>query len=132
MIIGALKIRDTRYAELGYAQIDNFTWQHIDKSTGSQVGPQHRTKAGLLADTDRYAFFFGCDGATEPLNPVNADLLQSLRDMIAVFEERIGGPDAQVGASIAWDNARAAVERATGVPYPEFTPREEPERRTYA
>jgi hypothetical protein len=122
----------TRYSELEYANVYYDDWRFINVKTNCVIGPRYDTKDDLFADLDRFAFEFGCNGAPRPMDTVNADLLQSLREMIAVFEERIGGPDAQVGASIAWDNARAAVERATGVPYPEFTPREENERRTYA
>ena len=55
-------VRDTRFPELGYKQIDLNCWMVIDKSDYRQVGPQYRTKAELLADLERYAVAFGCAG----------------------------------------------------------------------
>lgn len=55
--------RPTRYPELGYRHQGSGLWRIVDNSSGSEVGPQYRTKAELLADLDRYARYFGCEGA---------------------------------------------------------------------
>lgn len=54
-IFGGLTVRPTRFPELGYARIDATTWMFVDAESGKQVGPQYRTKGGLLADLTRYA-----------------------------------------------------------------------------
>lgn len=53
----------TRYPELAYESVTRGLWRFVDVSTGSHVGPHYRTKAELLADLERFAAVFGCDGA---------------------------------------------------------------------
>lgn len=61
-------IYKTRYQELGYAHLDTNLWRFVDLIDGGTIfgactGPHYRTKAELLADLDRYAREFGCEGA---------------------------------------------------------------------
>ncbi len=59
-------IRETRYPELGYANCYGpRCWRIVDRSTNRVVGPIYKTKAELLADLDRYAAVFGCEGDRE-------------------------------------------------------------------
>jgi hypothetical protein len=64
--------RPTRYPELGYwhfragpGQGRDF-WQLVDMQTGSQTGPQYRTRAELLADLDYRAGVYGCSPGGRP------------------------------------------------------------------
>lgn len=52
----------TRYPELGYVHSVG-CWRIVDMSTGDVIGPQYKTRAELLADLQRYAALFGCEGA---------------------------------------------------------------------
>ncbi len=60
----------TRYPELGYVRDGASLWRIVDmtwrKDDGlfSRVGPHYVTRGELLADLNRYATFFGCDGTT--------------------------------------------------------------------
>lgn len=58
--------RPTRYKELGYRKDGPMLWRICDL-TGERaqaVGAYYATKAELLADLDRYAAEYGCDGTT--------------------------------------------------------------------
>ena len=59
MVIGELKIKRTRFVELGYANVGNH-WRVVDIETGQVVGQQYRTQIELLADLERYAREYGC------------------------------------------------------------------------
>jgi hypothetical protein len=61
----------TRYAELGYEHRGDH-WRILDLHNGPRpdgtaegIGPYYATRAELLADLDRYAASYGCDGAKE-------------------------------------------------------------------
>lgn len=62
--VQVMKIRDTRYPELGYASPLGKVWRFVDKSTGRGIGPFYTTKAELLADLERFAAVFGADKPT--------------------------------------------------------------------
>jgi hypothetical protein len=71
-------IRRTRYPELGYRQIgprksDPARWRFVDVSTDADVGAQYASKAELLADLERYASLFGCNGAAPFVLAPNVD-----------------------------------------------------------
>lgn len=58
--------RPTRYKELGYRKDGPMLWRICDL-TGERaqaIGAHYATKAELLADLDRYAAEYGCDGTT--------------------------------------------------------------------
>ena len=55
----ALRIRPTRFKELGYAKVGR-EWRIVDTETESTVGPRYPTKAELLGDLHRYATEYGC------------------------------------------------------------------------
>ena len=68
--------RPTRFKELGYRQDGPSLWRICDvrDEPPAAVGPFYKTKAGLLADLDRYASEYGCDGSTSRLAGVVADV----------------------------------------------------------
>jgi hypothetical protein len=49
----------TRYTELAYEQQDAGLWRIIDMTEGKAIGPQYKSRAELLADSDRFAREFG-------------------------------------------------------------------------
>jgi hypothetical protein len=59
------KIYRTRYRELGYVHQDRNLWRFVDLTDegAHYTGPHYRTKAELLADLERQAWVFGCEGA---------------------------------------------------------------------
>lgn len=56
-------MKPIRYKELYYDKYGPGLWRFIDAATGAVVGPQYATQAELLADVERYAGVFGCEGA---------------------------------------------------------------------
>lgn len=56
----------TRFAELGFEQVDKGLWRFVCTESGRHCGPQYASKAELLADLERYAASYGCDGASKP------------------------------------------------------------------
>ena len=71
-------VTPTRFKELSLGDFNGF-YQFMND--GSQVGPQYATKAEALADLDRYAAQFGCEGAGE-------DPCLLMADRLAVIIER--------------------------------------------
>ena len=71
-------VRPTRFDGLGYANDAPGLWRVVDTSDGweSRVGPQYKTKMELLADLDRYATEYGCNGPYE-----SPDREVNVRDM---------------------------------------------------
>jgi hypothetical protein len=58
----------TRFKELEFEQVAPNLWRFMDV-TGEKpahVGPYYTTKTELLADLERYAAQFGCEGANAP------------------------------------------------------------------
>lgn len=61
----------TRYTELNYGPtyptgwtVRPDGWRFQDASTGNQIGPRYATRLELLADLERFASLFGCEGAS--------------------------------------------------------------------
>lgn len=54
--------RRTRFDELQFARIAPGVWRIVDAETGHVVGPHYGSRAELLADLERFAAFFGCEG----------------------------------------------------------------------
>ncbi len=57
--------RTTRYKELCYVNCGRELWRFMDAATGKVIGPYYATKSELLADLERYAAAYGCEGATD-------------------------------------------------------------------
>jgi hypothetical protein len=66
-------VSSTKYRELGYTRLDSKTWQFVSLEDRRQVGRHYPTRASLLADLERYASEYGCDGA----EPYGAKVLAS-------------------------------------------------------
>jgi len=56
-------IRPTRYQELGYRNDGQDLWRIYSTDDERAVGPYYASKAELLADLERYAREYGCEGA---------------------------------------------------------------------
>lgn len=87
-VLGELKPRPTRYKELGYDEVATGCWRILDLS-GSEpapVGQQYRTRTELLADLERYATEFGCNGAPE--ESATAKALRLLVDAVQSLTEQ--------------------------------------------
>lgn len=69
----------TRYRELMYRQAFPGVWRFV--GDGCDIGPQYPTRAELLADLDRFAAEYGCDGAF--------DEASALRTRVAKLEEAL-------------------------------------------
>jgi hypothetical protein len=73
----------TRYPELMYRQAFPGVWRFV--GDGCDIGPQYPTKAELLADLDRFAAEYGCDGALDEASALRtrvAKLEEALREII--------------------------------------------------
>jgi len=55
--------RPTRFKELGYHEWGAGNWRFVTED-GAEVGRSYKTKAELLADLDRYARDYGCEGTS--------------------------------------------------------------------
>ena len=53
----------TRYPELMYRQAFPGVWRFV--GDGCDIGPHYASKSELLADLDRFAAEYGCDGALD-------------------------------------------------------------------
>lgn len=98
----------TRYKELDYVNNGDH-WRFVDTSSGSTVGPLYKTKAELLADMDRYAHNFGCDGAYNPQQQKIDDLLAACQ-LAEVTIKRLAKTDSANGTL---DVIRAAIAKAS-------------------
>ena len=74
-----VRYRPTRFKELGYRCDGPSLWRIYDirDDPPAAVGPFYKTKAELLADLDRYAAEFGCEGSTPKLVGVVADVTEA-------------------------------------------------------
>lgn len=57
---------NTRYKELSFHEWGRGNWRLVTTDDHATVGPHYKSKAELLADLDRYAAEYGCEGATDP------------------------------------------------------------------
>lgn len=74
----------TRYHELTYHQAFRGLWRIIGPQ-GAEIGPHYASKAELLADLDRFAAEYGCDGAFDEASALRtrvAKLEEALREII--------------------------------------------------
>lgn len=93
----------TRYRELMYRQAFPGVWRFV--GDGCDIGPQYPTKAELLADLDRFAAEYGCDGAL--------DEASALRTRVAKLEAALRAAIGDVELSAASARARATYEHVT-------------------
>jgi len=49
------RVNKTRFADLGFSQIERGCWMFIDLETDAQIGPQYARKDELLADLSNFA-----------------------------------------------------------------------------
>lgn len=94
----------TRYHELTYHQAFRGLWRIIGPQ-GAEIGPHYASKAELLADLDRFAAEYGCDGAF--------DETSALRARIAKLEAALRAAIGDVELSAASARARATYEHVT-------------------
>lgn len=90
----------TRFKELAFVNNGDH-WRFVDTSSGSTVGQLYKTKTELLADLDRYAHNFGCDGAFDPQqHKINA-LQNALHCLLGI---------GQVAANIYRDRGETIIQ----------------------
>lgn len=91
-------ILTTRFPELGYTFTSDKCWRFVDIDNSynigrtSCIGPCYRSKTELLADLERYARQFGCDGTlAEPTGSVQEmgwrDTALGLARYIRIFRD---------------------------------------------
>ena len=82
MITPYPKVHRTRFAELGYWQVEPGCWSFVnfdEDGTPHQVGNKYVSKMELLSNLEGYAAEFGCDGAAKKeAAPVLLTALQAL------------------------------------------------------
>lgn len=108
----------TRYPELMYRQAFPGVWRFV--GDGCDIGPQYPTKAELLADLDRFAAEYGCDGALDEASALRARVAKletALSDVVTRCSGRAGESDfarwhRQTAADIGemLNTARAALK----------------------
>ena len=106
----------TRYRELMYRQAFPGVWRFV--GDGCDIGPQYPTRAELLADLDRFAAEYGCDGAFDEASALRARVaeletaLQGMLDAASLTPGDCytdGMPNANWGAI---DRAKATARSA--------------------
>lgn len=104
------KINSTKYAELRYALQEPGLWRFIADS--HVVGPQYPTREALLNDLERYAYQFGCAGASlPPLHAAAPELLAALQIALKVIEKS-AAVNGHIGETNAGIIVRAAIAKA--------------------
>ena len=82
MITQYPKAHRTRFAELGYWQVEPGCWSFVnfdEDGAPNQVGNKYASKMELLSNLEGYAAEFGCDGAAKKESaPVLLTALQAL------------------------------------------------------
>jgi hypothetical protein len=91
-----MSIRKTRFAELGYEQHAPGLWRIMSLDTPAAVGPHYASKAELLADLERYATFYGCNG---PSRIIDMLARNELRGFIET-EVKKGTSDQDIAAAV--------------------------------
>jgi hypothetical protein len=126
MITAYPKIHRTRFAELGYWQVEPGCWSFVnfdEDGTPHQVGNKYASKMELLSNLEGYAAEYGCDGAAKKESaPVLLSALQALliyADRYSEEMRKIGRGAEELGKDakfpgVGWQ-ARAAIHTATGV-----------------
>jgi hypothetical protein len=126
MITPYPKVHRTRFAELGYWQVEPGCWSFVnfdEDGTPHQVGHKYASKMELLFNLEGYAAEFGCDGAAKKESaPVLLTALQALLIYADSYSEemrKIGRGAEELGKDakfpgVGWQ-ARAAIHTATGV-----------------
>lgn len=104
----------TRYHELTYHQAFRGLWRIIGPQ-GAEIGPHYASKAELLADLDRFAAEYGCDGAFDEASALRARVakleaaLESVCVALLPHDSRCQNVNAVFEAH---DRARAALKGA--------------------
>ena len=79
------RIYKTRFTELGFTMIEPGCWQFLNLADGepSQVGTHYASKAELMANIERYAAEYGCDGANY-LTPPAETMAQIAKQYLSI------------------------------------------------
>ena len=97
----------TRYAELAYRNDGPGLWRIVTTEDGAAVGPQYGTKAELLADLERYAKDYGCEGPPAQLSRQDREMIDG--KCVDLWNTVFHDLDAEYGGDISGRMAQAAV-----------------------
>lgn len=100
----------TRFPELSYTNDGPDFWRFCASEDGVEVGQIYKTKAALLADLERYAAEYGCEGT----EPSKEDYLREALEEIAsrAGQTLLGNGRYDEGANRAFEECAALAKHA--------------------
>jgi hypothetical protein len=109
----------TRFSEIGFTMVEPGFWRFVDLSDAQDgnkdrmhaIGVSYATKAELLANVERYAAEYGCEGSNKP-TPPDELLAQIAQRYLGIKTLEIQNSDSLDFHSLSVWNVKAALEAA--------------------